>query len=179
MQFDELDLIRAQKEGIISAETFDKLIEYLKKTKIKAGSNNTNVVLQNNNSPKLNVENFLYYLGGFIIISTMVWYLFHIWDKFSHIGLLILSILYFMLFVKTGDFLFEKNKKTPSGILYVCAVCIVPVLFFAIESMVGILPKDINRYSDTRFAWILMELSTIIVGLVFFKKSKFSLLTLD
>lgn len=75
MNFNELDLLQAQKEGIISVEIFNKLIEYLKSSSEKKSvSNNSDANITNNNS-KFNIENFLYYFGAFIIVSTMVWYL--------------------------------------------------------------------------------------------------------
>lgn len=183
MNFDELDLLRAQKDGIISAETFNKLIQYLKKSSIqKTFGHNNNVMNNKNTSSKFTIENFLYYFGAFIIISTMGWYLGSIWDSFGHGGLFAVSILYFIIFTITGNFLWNKDKKTPGGLLYVCAVCVVPLIIWAFESLVGIMPKDLSKYNDfhilIRSGWILMEIATIFVGFMFLKYRKFPLLTL-
>lgn len=182
MNFNELDLLQAQKDGIISVEVFNRLIEYLKSSsKKKAVMNNseTNVV---NNVSKFNIENFLYYFGAFIIVSTMVWYLGSIWDNFGHGGLFAISILYFAIFVIIGNFLWNKKKKTPGGLLYVCAVSVIPLLVWAFESLIGIMPKDLSEYNDfhilIRSGWILMELATIFTGFIFLKHRKFPLLTL-
>ena len=40
MNFNELDLLQAQKEGIISVEIFNKLIEYLKSSSEKKSVSN-------------------------------------------------------------------------------------------------------------------------------------------
>lgn len=182
MNFNELDLLQAQKDGIISVEVFNRLIEYLKSSpKKKAVMNNseTNVV---NNVSKFNIENFLYYFGAFIIVSTMVWYLGSIWNNFGHGGLFAISILYFAIFVIIGNFLWNKKKKTPGGLLYVCAVSVIPLLVWAFESLIGIMPKDLSEYNDfhifIRSGWILMELATIFTGFIFLKHRKFPLLTL-
>lgn len=183
MNFNELDLLKAQKAGVISSETFAKLLEYLK------NSTNGDIVPNNSNSSnltrktsKFNIENFLYYFGAFIIISTMVWYLGSIWDKFGHGGLLVISILYFVLFIIIGNFFWKKDKKTPGGLLYVCAVSVIPLLVWAFECLVGIMPKELDTYSDfhvfIRQGWIMMELATISVGCIFLKYRKFPLLTL-
>lgn len=182
MNFNELDLLQAQKEGIISVEIFNKLIEYLKSSSEKKSvSNNSDANITNNNS-KFNIENFLYYFGAFIIVSTMVWYLGSIWDTFGHSGLFVISILYFIIFVIIGNFLWNKKKKTPGGLLYVCAVSVIPLLVWAFECLIGIMPKDLNEYNDfhilIRSGWILMELATIFTGFVFLKHRKFPLLTL-
>ena len=182
MNFNELDLLQAQKEGIISVEIFNKLIEYLKSSSEKKSvSNNSDTNIANNNS-KFNIENFLYYFGAFIIVSTMVWYLGSIWNNFGHGGLFAISILYFAIFVIIGNFLWNKKKKTPGGLLYVCAVSVIPLLVWAFESLIGIMPKDLSEYNDfhifIRSGWILMELATIFTGFIFLKHRKFPLLTL-
>lgn len=183
MNFNELDLLRAQKEGIISVEVLNKLLEYLKPAaEEKTDSNDSNVVVSNNKTSKFSIENFLYYFGAFIIISTMAFYLGSIWGEFGHGGLFAASILYFIIFTVIGNFLWKKDKKTPGGLLYVCAVSVIPLLVWAFENLVGIMPKDLNRYNDfhilVRSGWIMMELATIFVGFAFLKYRKFPLLTL-
>ncbi len=183
MNFNEMDLLRAQKDGIISVEVFNKLLEYLKaSSKSEAAADSTNAPVNRSNTSKFSIENFLYYFGAFIIISTMGWYLGNVWDKFGHGGLLALSILYFFIFVFIGNFLWKKDKKTPGGLLYVCAVSVVPLIVWTFECLVGIMPKELNEYNDfhilIRSGWIMLELATIFVGLIFLKFRKFPLLTL-
>ena len=182
MHFNKLDLVRAQKEGIISLETLNNLLEYFNSLSKQNSNGEKTKELSVSNKPQYNIENFLYYFGGFIIISTMGWYLGSIWNNFAHGGVLVISILYFLLFVLVGNFLWKKDKKTPGGLLYVCAVSIIPLLVWAFESLIGIMPKDLNKYNEfhilVRGGWIFMEIATIIVGFIFFKYRKFPLLTL-
>ena len=183
MKFDESDLLRAQRDGIISVDVFNKLLMYLKSSKNRnVVLNDTNKQIGGQSSSKFTIENFLYYFGAFIIISTMGWYLGSIWKSFSHIGLLVCSIIYFAFFTIVGNFLWNKDKKTPAGLLYVCAVSIVPLLVWAFENLVGIMPKELSEYRgihlSIRSGWIMMEMATIIVGFVFLKFRKFPLLTL-
>ena len=183
MDFNESDLLRAQKEGIISGEIFDRLLEYLKSSADnKPALHNSDSSIVNNTLSKFNIENFLYYFGAFIIISTMGWYLGNIWESFGHAGLLAVSIIYFIIFVITGNVLWNKNKKTPGGLLYVCAVSVIPLIVWTFESLVGIMPKDLEQYNDfhilIRGGWILMEIATIVVGSIFLKYRRFPLLTL-
>ena len=182
--FNELDLLRAQKQGIISLETFNKLLEFLKVSVVDDKVQDSSVMhmIQKNKTSKFNIENFLYYFGAFIIISTMGWYLGSVWNNFGHGGLLLISILYFIIFTVIGNFLWNKDKKTPGGLLYVCAVSVIPLLVWAFESLVGIMPRDLNKYNDfhifVRSGWVLMEIATIFVGFIFLKYRKFPLLTL-
>ena len=202
MNFNEQDLLRALKADVISVETCDKLLEYLKSTSEKKNDeansdstvinnssaekenaeNNLNTVEIPNNDSRFNIENFLYYFGGFIVITTATFYLGSIASLFGVAGMLAFTILYFVLFVEIGNFLWNKDKKTPGGLLYVCAVSIVPLIVWEFENLIGIMPKDLNRYEDfhvlIRSGYIFMELATIFVGFAFFKFRKFPLLTL-
>lgn len=198
MNFNEHDLQSAQRDGIISVEICDKLLEYLKSTadsetdasnlavtaenntvEQEGNDNSCNATALNNNASKFNIENFLYYFGGFIIISTMAFYLGCITNTTA---LFVAAILYFILFVRIGNSLWEKDKKTPGGLLYVCAVSITPVFVWAFEKIIGFLPEDLKDYSQfhrlIRSGYMFMELATIFVGLTFLKYRKFPLLTL-
>ena len=112
----------------------------------------------------------------------MGWYLGSVWKHFGHFGLFIISIFYFVLFTFVGNFLWKKEKKTPAGLLYVCAVSTIPVIVWALESLIGIMPKDFDDYGNfhktVRAGWIFMEIATILVGCIFLKYRKVPLLTL-
>ena len=177
MNFSEKDLILAQQKGIINAETFEELIKLFNEN-----NNQENFSETTKTKKKFTLENFLYYFGAILIICTMGWYLGNIWDSFGHGGLLVLCILYFLLFTVIGNFLWKKNKTTPGGLLYTCAVSVVPLAVWSFQSLVGIMPKNMDDYTDfhrfIRAGWIFMELATIAVGILFLKYRKFPFLTL-
>lgn len=178
MNFEVKDLIKAYKQGIISEEQFTALVEYLKQNKV--------VVPAAANMPvtkkKFTIENFLYYFGALLIIIAMGWYLGNVWTSFGEGGLLTLTFSYALIFTVVGNILWKNNKKTPGGLLYVCAVSVVPLMVWAFERLVGIMPADIKDYSGfhiwVRSGYILMELATIFAGLAFLKFRKFPFLTL-
>lgn len=178
MNFDEKDLLLAQKEGIISSEVFSDLLRFLK----SLPENSAAQVLQAPQKRKFTIENFLYYFGAMLIISTMGWYLGNTYEAFGNNGLLVISVLYFVIFTFIGNFLWKQGKTAPGGLLYVCAVSIVPLGVWAFEKFIGIMPGDYHKYSDfhilIRSGFILMELATIAVGLAFLKFRKFPFLTL-
>ena len=64
MNFDEKDLLLAQKKGIISSETFEKLLDFL--TNLNVYNTETNNVCETAKievKKKFTLENFLYYFG--------------------------------------------------------------------------------------------------------------------
>ena len=188
MNFTEKDLLLAQKKGVIPIEVFVALLDFLRDL-----HKNEAEVITSSVSPspaaslktqkkKFTIENFLYYFGAFIIIQTMGWYLGIIWGSHGSGGLFAICILYFIIFTLVGNFLWKKDKKTPGGLLYACAVSIVPLGVWAFENLVGIMPDSSNEYADfhiwVRSGWILMEIATIFAGLIFLKFRKFPFLTL-
>ncbi|MBS5861647.1 hypothetical protein KID03_09495 [bacterium] len=183
MNFDEKDLLLAQKKGIISSETFEKLLDFL--TNLNVYNTETNNVCETAKievKKKFTLENFLYYFGALIIICAMGWYLGNTFDTYGNGGLLALSVLYFAIFAGIGNLLWKNDKKTPGGLLYVCAVSVVPLAGWAFERLIGIMPDGYDSYSKfhvwSRSGFILMEIATICVGLIFLKFRKFPLLIL-
>lgn len=183
MDFTEKDLLLAQKKGVISADDFVALLNFLR------GLHANDVApvpvsepLAKPEKKKFTMENFLYYFGAVIIMLAMGWYLGRAWESFGHGGLLAVCLLYFVIFTLLGNFLWKKDKKTPGGLLYVCAVSIVPLAVWAFESLVGWMPKNLSDYSDfhiwIRGGWIFMEIATILAGLTFLKFRKVPFMTL-
>lgn len=176
--FNQQDLSLAQKEGVITNETYEKLLVFLKNVKRKniAVSKDENITQES----KYSLENFLYYFGGFIVIIAMAWFMANIATAIGRGGMFVVSSIYFGIFVFFAQMLWEKNKKTAGGILYTCAVSLVPLIVYSFECMIGIM--DNKEYSDfhilIRSCWIFMEIATIVVGVLFIKKREFPLLTL-
>lgn len=196
MKINTSDLILAQKKGVISSEVLVKLLEFLKelhKDDIQVSQKSESEVQTPHQSGvseveikepkrKFTLENFLYYFGAWIIISAMGWYLGVSWAAFGHGGLFVTCVAYFAIFISIGNMLWKRGKKTPGGLLYVCAVSIVPVAVWALETIIGIMPKELKDYKDfhilVRAGWMFMEIATIIVGVAFLKIRKFPFLTL-
>lgn len=179
MNFNEYDLYDAKIKGILNVEVYEKLLEFLKN---KNSNNTIKEKAVSQPQKKYTLENFLYYLGAFIIILAMGWYLGSVWASSSFFGLFALCIAYFILFVGIGNKFWNKGQKTPGGLLYTCALSVVPLTIWAFEKSFGFAPDDIAKYSNfhifVRGGWIFMELATVIVGAIFLKYRKFPLLTL-
>lgn len=110
MNFDEKDLLLAQKNGVISSEIFSDLLRFLR----ALPKNSTTQIVPEQQKRKFTIENFLYYFGAMLIICTMGWYLGNTYEAFGNNGLLVISVLYFVIFTSIGNFLWEKGKTTPA-----------------------------------------------------------------
>lgn len=178
MNLDRFDFDRAKEKGIISAEQVDLLIKFFNT------SSDTSEV-----KAKLNVTNFLYYFGAILIILAMCWFLGNVWGTYKEEGLFVVTLFYVLFFVLTANYLWKKGLKTPAGLLYTATVFSIPLLTFLFEKIVGIWPLgDHTKYSGfdivipefhfrIRSCWILMEIMTVVGGLVVLKYRKFPFLT--
>ena len=143
----------------------------------KAPSNNVQKKTDKLVDSKSGIENFLYYFGASIIVSTMLWYIGNIWRNFQHSGLAIISAICFCVFTLTGNFFWNRGRRVAGGVLYTCSISVVPIFMWAFESVIGIMPQDLSLYSNfhtqVKSGWILMEVSTLAVGYIFMKYRKF------
>lgn len=139
--------------------------------------------LESNSSSSFTISNLAYYLGAMIIISSMGWFLTEAWDMANGLAITSLGIIYFVIFTLVGRRLIKDKKlETPGGLLLTVAVSVVPLIIFGIEKYTGLWPfgneENFTEYHIwIRSSWILMEISTIIIGLIFLRMYKFTFLT--
>ena len=130
--------------------------------------------------PKSGIETFLYYLGAGIIISTMLWYIGDIWQNYRHLGLTLISGFCFAMFAVIGNFFWNKKRKIAGGILFTCSISVVPIFIWSLESVIGIMPEDINIYhqfhTQVKSGWVSIEILTLAVGFIFLKYRRFPLM---
>ena len=165
MDLNKLDFQKAQEQGIISTEQVDLLLNFF-----KSQSNDNEV------KAKFNITNFLYYFGAILIILAMGWFLGNVWGSYGETGLFFVCLLYIAFFIMVGNYLWNKGLKTPAGLLYTASVSSMPLLTYLFEKITGIWPlNDPGNYSGfhiwIRGSWVLMEVMTIIVGLIFLSNS--------
>lgn len=186
MEFNEKDLLLAQKKGVISADVFVELLNFLRELHPVS---DLPPAFEPDSEPevkpvkkKFTIENFLYYFGALLIIISLGWFTGNVWETFGAGGMLVLSISYFLIFTVIGNILWKKEKTIPGGLLYVCAVSIVPLAVWCFEKLIGVMPDNIHNYKDfhiwVRSGFIFMEIATIFAGLAFLKYRKFPFLTL-
>ena len=139
--------------------------------------------LEKDNSPKFDVENLAYYFGALIIMSAMGWFMTEAWDGIGGLGISILGLMYLLLFILLAQYLwYNKQLRVPGGLFFTLGIWMIPLIVFGIEKHTGLWPQDSQgSFQDyhvwVRGSWVIMELATIIGGIITLKYVRFPFLT--
>lgn len=134
-------------------------------------------------TPRFDTANVAYFFGAMIVISAMGWFLTEAWDLMGGAGLMAFSLAYAFSFVLAGNALWSRpGLRTPGGLLFALAVWMTPIAIFGLEDMLGIWPgSDPGGYTGYHLwikgSWVLMEVGTILAGLVALRFRRFPFLT--
>lgn len=110
---------------------------------------------------RFDLSNVLYYFGSAIVLAALGWFLAEGWERFGTKGLLSIAFIYMVLFALLGNKLWKnESTKVPGGLFIVLAVCMVPLVVYALELMSGIF----LNIKDAEVRWIPMEVATIVAG---------------
>lgn len=163
------DLKLASQEGVISPEQAEGLWQMLES--------------RQSSRPRFDFAHVAFYLGALIVIAAMTIFMTLAWDQLGGGGILAVSLAYMAAFYAVGSYLWFKTQwKTPGGLLVTVAVCITPLAIYALERTTGFwLQGNPGEYQDfyswMRGSWFLMELGTVIVGLITIYFVRFPFLT--
>ena len=169
MKFTDKDLDWAVDNAVITEDTRASLLKALSERK--------------EHEPSLIFTHILYYLGGMIIIGAMTLYLTIAWESLSGGSLLGVALLYGGLFALTGNWLWQKGQRIPGGILITAAVCMTPMAVYAVQVITGswgTAPPGNYRdfYHWIESGWAIMEIATVIVGLIAVRFYRFPFITI-
>jgi hypothetical protein len=165
------DLTWAASQGVITPAQAERLWQKLNE--------------RDPSSPKskLDVAMVAYYFGALIVMSAMGWLMTLGWEQFGGLGIFLLATLYAVLFALAGRTLWYKEKlTTPGGLLFTLAVWMTPVAIYGLEQVTKVWPQvtpgDFRSYHIWIMgSWILMEVGTIVAGLIALKFIHFPFLT--
>ncbi|MBI3006884.1 MAG: DUF2157 domain-containing protein [candidate division NC10 bacterium] len=163
------DLNWAASEGLISTEQVEALWRALESRR-GAG-------------PKFDLAHMAYYFGALIVISAMGWFMTLGWERFGGGGIFLIAAAYALCFVLAGRTLwYKEHLKIPGGLLFTMAVCMTPLAIYGLERLTGIWPQgDPGVYRGyhiwVKGSWFLMEVGTIIAGVVALRFIRFPFLT--
>ncbi len=169
MKTSQEDFHWAADQGLISKEQSIRLWDALS-------------ARQSTSSP-FDLAHVAYYFGALVVISAMGWFMTLGWERFGGGGIFLISSLYALLFALTGRTLwYKENLVVPGGLLFTLAVWMTPLAVYGLERMAGFWPSsDPGTFRDfhvwIRGSWILMELATILVGLIALRFIRFPFLT--
>ncbi len=163
--FSVADLREAADAGIIAEYDVEKLVRWASVRDVEARST------QVEHTKGFNLVTVAYYFGAMLMISACAWFLGDKWDSLGTVGVLVTSIVYFAIALALGLWLREKGYKVGGGLLVTVAVCLVPLITYSIEKLLGFWP-DIDPgsydeyYTHIRGGWIVIELVTMAAALV-------------
>ncbi|HET8578837.1 MAG TPA: DUF2157 domain-containing protein [Methylomirabilota bacterium] len=132
---------------------------------------------------RFDLAHVAYYFGAMVVISAMAWFMTQAWERFGGGGILLISLVYATCFALAGRTLyFVQNLRVPGGLLFTVAVWMTPLAVYGLERMVGIWPQQDpgtyrGYYEWVKGGWFLMEIGTILVGLVALRFVRFPFLT--
>jgi hypothetical protein len=173
------DLSDCVKAGVISSAQ----LEAIKKHSL--GQPSRTATGQNEVRKSFNPIMVAYYLGALLILSAFGWFLGSQWDSLGAGGILTVTLCYAGVFVFVGRYLASQEQfPVAAGLIYTCAVGMVPLAVYSVEALFGIWPKGVppggyhGYYVWINGSWIIIELSTVVVTLLVLRKVKFAFLVM-
>jgi hypothetical protein len=129
-----------------------------------------------------NLITVAYYFGAMLMISACAWFLGDKWDELGSPGILGTVVAYIMIAAGLGWWLRKKGYIVGGSLLITVAVCLVPLLTYAIEDILGLWPAEHpggyqNYYPWINGSWIVMELATIAAAAFALRYVRFAFLT--
>ena len=129
-----------------------------------------------------NLVTVAYYFGAMLMISACAWFLGDKWDELGSPGVLGTVVVYIMIAAGLGWWLRNKGYIVGGSLLITVAICLVPLLTYAIEDILGLWPAEHpgayeNYYPWINGSWIVMELATIVAAAIALRYVRFAFLT--
>jgi len=169
MNVSKEDLKWAASEGLLSVNQVEALWKALES--------------RSRTRPKFDLAHVAYYFGALIVISAMGWFMTLAWERFGGGGIFLISAIYALCFVLAGHTLwYKENLRVPGGLLFTIAVGMTPLAIYGLERLTGIWPQgDPGVYRGyhiwVKGSWFLMEVGTIVAGLIALMFIRFPFLT--
>lgn len=158
MDIQKNELEQAAKQVGISDDKIDELWTNLSK-KPKSSSNN------------FILENVLYYTGALITLAALTFFMGVGWETFGGGGMMIIALAYAFGFFLTGHYFWKNNNFVLGGLLVCLGVGMMPLATYGFQEYTGWwIVSDPGQYRNfyewIRGGWFLMEVVTIVVGLI-------------
>jgi len=169
MKITKADLEWAERQGILAPQQVGALWEALQ--------------AHSPERPRFDAPHVAYYFGALIVIGAMGWFMTTAWEQLGGFGLFAIALAYAAAFVLTGRTLWDRQHLiVPGGLLYTMAVCMTPLAVYGLERALGMWPQgDPGVYRGyhewVKGSWLLMELGTIVAGVVALRLRRFPFLT--
>jgi len=170
LKVDKEQLARAVDAGVLQAGQDRALFAFLQ--------------AQGQTRASFQLSHVAYYFGALLIMGAMGWLLNKAWNQVGDIALLLISVTYMVLFLLTASHLWQRELRIPGGLLAAVAVSLTPLAVFALTRLTGLWPVDTPKgdYHDfyvwVNSSYLLMEVATVVVGLLVLRLLPFPFITL-
>ncbi len=130
----------------------------------------------------LNAVTVAYYFGAMLMISACAWFLGDKWEALGTRGVFVTVLVYMLAALGLGLGLRRRGYAVGGGLLVTVAVCLVPLLVYTVEDMLGLWPgprpgEYAAYHPRVHGSWIVMELATMLAALVALRYVPFGFLT--
>jgi len=175
MRIQRKDLNDAAEQGLLQQEQVAPLFDFLN----QQGSH-----AEHADKPRFSGTHVLYYLGGLLAISAASLFATLAVEALGMGALLGLSLLYAACAVGVAIWFEKRGLGIPASIFATLAIALTPLTVFALQHVLGFWAdggntqhyQDYHRWIDWR--WLLMELSTLLVGVLMLKRFRYPFLVL-
>ncbi len=155
------DILRAAEEGVLPRAEAERLVEWGRARRAETAAR-----VAPEASKGLNAVTVAYYFGAMLMISACAWFLGDKWDSLGARGVFSTVLVYMAVALGVGRLLRSRGYVVGGGLLVTVAVCLVPLLVYTIEDMLGVWPAENpgaykEFYPRIHGAWVVMELATI------------------
>jgi hypothetical protein len=165
-----IELEEAAKAGIITADQVERLVAFLAALKPLQPAAVTPVTGPAVAPSKFDFSHVLWYAGAVIVIGALGLFTTAAFGAMGGKGLTITALGYGVGFVLLGRFLWGRpGLRVPAGLLIACAVNMVPMAVYGIQSELNLDPLDTpDNYGDffewLNASWVYMDVAAIIAG---------------
>jgi hypothetical protein len=176
------DIYLAAEQGVLLQEDAERLVRWGFEQHFNQSRLAEPKALPVERRKGLNLVTIAYYFGAMLMISACAWFLGDKWDALGSPGILGTVIVYILIAAGLGGWLRNKGYIIGGGLLITVAVCLVPLLTYAIEDITGLWPSAHpgpyeNYYPWINGSWIVMELATIAAAAIALRYVRFGFLT--
>lgn len=180
LAFSVSDLERAVADGVLSREQADQLVRWGYRRRFGE------IVEPQEKPPEqakgFNLVTVAYYFGAMLMISACAWFLGDKWDSLGPAGIFTTSLVYALATASMGTWVRRLGYKVGGGLLITVAVCLVPIITYSIQDMLGLWPAGDpgsyeGFYPKVHGSWIVMEIATIAAAAAALRFVRFGFLT--
>jgi hypothetical protein len=159
--FTASDILRAAEEGVLPRPEAERLVEWGRARRTEAKPR-----VRPEEQKGLNAVTVAYYFGAMLMISACAWFLGDKWESLGSRGVFATALVYMAVALGVGLWLRARGYVVGGGLLVTVAVCLVPLLTYTVEDMLGLWPGERpGAYKDfypwVHGSWVVMELATI------------------